>query len=270
MNIKTINLSLLYPVKSGKLNAIYLNPPFDDTNEAFKRPAIIICPGGAYNFCSKREQEPIATYFLDKGYQVFCLEYGTALEGYFYPEQLYELGASIDYIKKNAKSLYVDENKIFVIGFSAGGHLVGNLSNQYQLVNDYLKTDCKPTAVGLCYAVISAEYGHTQTIYNVTKGYDEAKQKELVELLSLDKLVSNNTPPTFIWTTAEDTVVPPVNSLRYAEALSKNGVKFELHIYPYGRHGLSNCQSEINENYPYLSKNRQWLNNIDEFFKSLT
>ena len=248
MNIKTINLSLLYPVKSGKLNAIYLNPPFDDTNETFKRPAIIICPGGAYNFCSKREQEPIATYFLDKGYQVFCLEYGTALEGYFYPEQLYELGVSIDYIKKNAKSLYVDENKIFVIGFSAGGHLVGNLSNQYQLVNDYLKTDCKPTAVGLCYAVISAEYGHTQTIYNVTKGYDEAKQKELVELLSLDKLVS----------------------LRYAEALSKNGVKFELHIYPYGRHGLSNCQSEINENYPYLSKNRQWLNNIDEFFKSLT
>ena len=51
--------------------------------------------------------------------------------------------------------------------------------------------------------------------------------------------VSERTPPAFVWTTGEDEVVPPSQSLRFVSALADAGVPFEYHHFQWGRHGLS-------------------------------
>ncbi len=268
MRTFSVELKKLYNLAGGTLNAYVSGPPFDDPVENYKRPAVIIVAGGGYYFVSKREQEPVGNYFLYLGYQVFTLDYLCAPDGVKYPEQLYELSASVDYIRKNADSLNVDKDKIFCVGFSAGGHLVCDLAVEYEKVENELGINCKPTAVGLCYPVITPEGGHTDTFNNLLKGYDDAKKAEILSKMRLNKLVNKDTPPAFIWATASDDCVPPVNSLMYAQALSLNGVKFELHIYPTGKHGLSSCTEVVNPPYPYLNKNSVWLKDCEEFFRS--
>ena len=127
-----------------------------------KHPCLLICPGGGYGMTSEREAEPIAFKFLAKGFQVFILYYQCAPDGVRYPEQLLQLACSVDYVRKNAAAYGVNPAEVFAVGFSAGGHLVGNLSTDYtQAVEAYgADLDCKLTASGLCYPVISAVYGH--------------------------------------------------------------------------------------------------------------
>ncbi len=270
MNTLKIELKNLYNVKGGTLSAIYMDTPWDDLKIPFSRPALVVVPGGGYGMVSRREAEPVATYFLHKGFQVFVLDYLCAPDGVSYPEQLYELASAMDYVKKNADKFYVNPDKIFCIGFSAGGHLVGNLSVEYEMANAVLNVDCKPAAVGLCYPVISSkEFTHGGSFKNLLQGYEGDEYAVLREKLSLETRVTPLTPPAFIWTTAADDCVPCKNSLVYATALAENNVKFELHVYPDGHHGLSTCQEEINAPASFLKKNSEWLSDCEEFFKSI-
>lgn len=269
MKTFTVNLNELYNVKGGALTAYITESTSDQPSPDFKRPAVIIVPGGAYWMVSKREAEPVGSYFIYAGFQVFILNYLCAPDGVKYPEQLHELAAALDYVKKNADALAVEKNKVFAVGFSAGGHLVANLSVNYlKAQKDMGIVDCKPTATGLCYPVISPEYKHTASFDNLLKGYNDDEKKLLIPEVSLDKMVTANTSPAFLWTTAEDDGVPPINALRYAEALSNCGVPFELHVYPHGWHGLSNCDEEVNPSKPaFLKKNSQWISDCANFFK---
>lgn len=267
MNTATINLKDFYNVKGGVLNATYMDSPWDDPKAPFIRPAVIVVPGGAYWMVSVREGEPIANYYMYAGFQVFVLHYLCAPDNISYPEQLYELASAVDYVKKNAEKFHVDPDKVFCVGGSAGGHLTANLAVEYQKADKDLGTDSKPTAVCLCYPVISADCGHVDSYNNLLTTYDEKEKQKLTKHLSLDKLVTPLTPPCFIWTTAEDDCVPPLNSLVFATALSLNKVKFELHVYPSGHHGTSSCSTEINAYKPFLKKNSQWLNDSADFFK---
>jgi dipeptidyl aminopeptidase/acylaminoacyl peptidase len=127
--------------------------------------------------------------------------------------------------------------------------------------------DCKPTAVGLAYPVISSIHGHMGTYENLLYGYSEEARAELLKTLNLDEAVTENTVPSFIWTTAEDACVPPDNSLRFALALDKKGVPYELHVYPKGQHGLSTAKPEINLNLPKeIQRASKWLDDCVAFF----
>lgn len=269
MNTLNVELKDLYNVQGGTLSAIYMDTPLDDSSIPFSRPAVVVVPGGAYWMVSKREAEPVATYFLHKGFQVFCLNYLCKPDGVKYPEQLYELAASVDFVRKNADKFHVNPEKIFCVGFSAGGHLTANLAVEYQKANKALSVNCKPTAVGLCYPVISADGGHVDSFNNLLNGYSESEKATLIENLKLDKRVDKDTPPAFIWTTSADNCVPSVNSLMYAQALALNNIKYELHVYPDGHHGLSTCSEEVNAPAPFLKKNSQWLTDCADFFKSI-
>ena len=143
-------------VEGGTLECIVMEKPYD-ADKVWKRPAVIVVPGGGYGMVSKREGQPVASAFLARGFQTFILDYLCGGEnGYGYPEQLFELSAAVDYVKKNAEELCVNADEIFVIVFSAGGHLVGNLAVEHQNVSKKagVELDCKPTAVGLSYPVI--------------------------------------------------------------------------------------------------------------------
>ncbi len=207
-----------------------------------KRGAVLICPGGGYRFCSAREGEPIALRFIAAGYHAFVLEYTTKAHhpDMKHPQPLLDAARAMTVIRQHAAQWNVDENKIAVCGFSAGGHLAASLATLGE--RDYLKNAAGienhiPNALILAYPVISSgEFTHKGSFDNLL-GVNASQDER--DSISLEKQVSDITPPTFLWHTFSDTVVPVENSLIFARALKRNNIPFELHIYPDGGHGLS-------------------------------
>lgn len=264
----TVDLTKEYPVKGGSLDCILMDLPFDGET-GWKRPAVIVVPGGGYGMVSKREGEPIASAFWARGFQTFVLTYLCQPDGVRYPEQLCELAAAVDYVKKHADVFHVNKDEIFVVGFSAGGHLTGNLAVDYASVSVRIGAtlDCKPTAVGLCYPVISHKYGHLGSHANMLYGYSETEKAALYKEVDLDEKVNENTAPAFIWATATDMVVPVENSLSFASAMAKYKVPFELHIYPEGIHGLSTADYEVNPVNQHEKRISRWVDDCSAFFR---
>ena len=271
MQIEKICLDEQYRIQGGEVTALLRESPFDWEWDAWKRPALIVVPGGGYGMVSKREADPVAFRFLAKGFQVFILNYLCAPTAH-YPEQLLELACTVDYIRKNSARYKVNPNEIFAVGFSAGGHLTGNLSTDYkQAIEAYgEELDCKLTASGLCYPVISPKHGHVWSFDNLTVTMSEEEKEATFKKTYLDEVVSEHTSPAFIWATKEDQVVPVMNSVSYAAALAKQGINFELHVYPQGVHGLSTCDKEINPENPFLAKNEHWIDACASFFRLYT
>lgn len=210
-----------------------------------KRPNILLCPGGAYRYCSEREDEPIALNFLSEGYNVFVLHYTGSRA---FPTQLREAAAAMELICRNADDWNVDTGRIAIMGFSAGGHLAAHYSNAYDCPQvREIFPDSKPVQASvLCYPVISADprYRHTGSIQNLS-GHQEITQQDIA-LFSCEKLVTDKTPPAFLWHTTTDAVVPVINSLLYAQALAEHKIPFALHVYPHGCHGLSTVDERSN------------------------
>ena len=256
----------------GELDCFLTDYSCPGAKREWKRPALVVVPGGGYGRISQSEGEPIATAFMAQGFQTFVVRYLCGDEAARYPEQLLELATAVDYIRKHAKDFDVNEKEVFVVGASAGGHLAGNLSVSYELVSKLagIELDCKPTAVGLAYPVIAYNYGHTGSFDNLLKGYSEEEKQKLLPRLNLDTLVNADTPPTFIWTTAEDVIVPPENTIRFTLALAKAGVPYESHIYPKGHHGLSTASVELWGHAGDIPKVKNWVTDCAAFFHMYT
>lgn len=203
-----------------------------------ERPFVVVCPGGGYNHISPREGEYLALQFLAMGYHAAVLSYSVTPA--VYPTQLLELTKAMALIRKNAKEWRVDKNKIFVQGSSAGGHLAASFGCFWkeELFTAAAGGDpetIRPNGLILSYPVItSGEYAHRGSFQMVLG----ERYKELLEKMSLEKQVNVDTPKTFIWHTFEDGTVPVENSLLFISALRKQGIPFECHIYPKGKHGL--------------------------------
>lgn len=216
-----------------------------------KRPTILILPGGAYRGTSDREAEPIAMFYLSKGYNCFVLRYSCSPSRF--PVQLAEVGKSILTIKENAEEWRVDEDKIFVCGFSAGGHLAASIGVFWDkpFLADILGTTSdmlKFNSLVLGYPVIHcpeesdcSELRHFRGAISTFENLlgEKYADKSAVEMQCLHKQVSESTPPTFIWATNEDASVPVESSFLFALALRKHNVPMELHIYEHGGHGQS-------------------------------
>lgn len=272
MKTYTVDLAKEYGLEGGSLSCILMDIPYDIGGENWKRPAVIVVPGGGYGMVSKREGEPVAAAFLSKGFQTFVLTYLVASDDVRYPEQLLEVGAAVDYVKKHAQEMHVNPNEIFVVGFSAGGHLTADLAVEYASVSEKMgrEVDCKPTAVGLSYPVISKNHGHQGSYENLLNGYTDEAKEELLKTLNLDEAVDETTTPAFIWATATDDCVPADNALRFALALDKHHVPYELHVYPRGGHGLSTGDLEVNTPNPALDRLKVWMGECAKFFRLFT
>ncbi len=226
-----------------------------ETYSIKKRPFVLICPGGGYAYCSAREAEPIARAFMAKGYNAGILYYSIKDKTDCLYDEIndvakphYEVAKSICIIRDNADKWNVYKDKIAVIGFSAGGHLAGCSSilwNDEKLIK---ALNCpegynRPDAAILSYPVItSSEKAHRGSFKNLLGEYGTA---ENLERYSLEKNVKEGCPPTFIWHTATDAIVPVENSTYLATALAGAGVSFELHVFPEGTHGMSLASREV-------------------------
>ncbi len=210
-------------------------------------PCVVICPGGGYSYVSEREGEPVALRFLGCGIAAAVVEY--ACEGAHYPVQLLQVLAAVTYVRRNSKELHIHPKQIAVMGFSAGGHaacsagLFWQEGFVYEALGIQEKED-RPDGMILCYPVVtSGEYAHRGSFLCLL---GEKPDPALLEKVSLEKQVTKSAPPAFLWHTAQDGSVPAENSLLLAAALHRNGIPLELHIYPYGHHGLSLCDDTVN------------------------
>jgi acetyl esterase/lipase len=223
---------------------------FEPTLETFilagdeKRGAVLICPGGGYEYTSKREGEPVALQFNSAGYHAFVLDYSVAPNKH--PQPLLDLSRAICIIRENADKWKLDPQKIAVCGFSAGGHLAASLGVHWQ--KSYLDIPGieigmnAPNALILSYPVITAgEFAHQGSFNNLLGAKPEP---EVLQEMSLETQVNKDLPPTFIWHTLEDRSVPVENSLLFIQQLRKKKVPFEFHLYPKGPHGLSLATKE--------------------------
>lgn len=231
------------------------------SNEMKQRllPAVVICPGGGYAFVSDREGEPVAKPYLSAGYHVFILHYSVGERASDF-RPLSQLAETVAYIRGNAAEWQVDAGKIAVCGFSAGGHLaacLGTLWNDETFLRAWGKTgSIRPDAMILGYPVILAdEFAHAGSIERCSGA---KAGTEDYAWFGLDRHISGDTPPTFLWHTAADSLVPVENSLAFAAGLSRANVPFELHILPEGAHGMSTCTQEVGTLDPYNARWVEW------------
>ena len=236
-------------------------------HEDKKRPCMVICPGGGYAICSPREAEPIGLHFLPEGFNVFVLTYSVPEQRF--PTQIREVAAVMEIIHENADNWNCDTEKIAIIGFSAGGHLAAHYSTMFDCkeVREVFPESKPVNASILSYPVITAnpDYAHKGSFVNLLGAFPEGAE---AEYFSCEKNVRETTPPAFIWHTASDNVVPVENSLLYAAALSKYKIPYELHIYPFGSHGLATCDGLTNANMTDIIRHdRQWLDSAKRWLK---
>ncbi len=229
------------------------------------RPMVVICPGGGYTFCSDREAEPIALRFGAMGFHTCILRYSVAPEARF-PVAVRQLARAVKLVRESAAEWKVDPDKIVVLGFSAGGHLATSLAVFWN--RDFLyegigakPEEIRPNGLISCYAVISTEYPHEGSYMSLLG--ERYGDPEAMELQSLEKQVTKDMPPAFIWHTVTDQGVPVENSMVLAAAMKKAGVPFALHLYQTGPHGLSLATMETGVEQPeakdWSDKAGQWI-----------
>ena len=236
MKIEKLSIGKNHAVLTG-----YIQRNAPEVKIASRRPAVLILPGGGYEFVSNPENEPVSLEYSAKGFQAFTLEYSVKEKGVF-PVPEIEVMLALAEIRAHAEEWFVDKDKIVLVGFSAGGHLAASVGvhwNRPELLEAAGIKDAeeaKPNAMVLVYPCITAgEYSYPGIASVHGKGLSEEKLK----LLSVQNYVGPHTPPTYLCHTAEDTCVPVMNTLLFAEALARNKIPFETRIFKDGHHGMS-------------------------------
>ena len=206
------------------------------------RPLVLVCPGGGYGHLAPHEGMPVAEAFNRHGFHAAVLDYSLAPDAQ-HPQMLNDVQRAIRLIRKLASDWGVTD-KIAVLGFSAGGHLASSaatLFDQYTSERDDLAGaySARPDAAVLCYAVLELldpAFAHGGSRKNLLGA--AADDDALAEAMSTCRRVTPQTPPCFLWHTAEDPGVPVDNSLRFTAACRRHNVPVELHVYESGRHGV--------------------------------
>lgn len=209
--------------------------------------AIVIFPGGAYRGLAAHEGAGYGTFFAENGITAFSVDY--RVYPHRFPLELLDARRAVRWVRSHAEKYGIRKDRIAVMGSSAGGHLAALVST-YRNDIDFEGLDSVddesylPNAQILCYPVICSPgqgaIAHKGSYYNLLESRDEQVQSIVDPSLIADK----QTPQAFIWHTAGDEGVNVINSYRYAEKLRILGVPVEMHIFPYGRHGLGLAEEQ--------------------------
>lgn len=204
--------------------------------------AVIICPGGGYaHLAISHEGDEVARRFAEKGITAVVLKYRLPDDAIMENKSLAPLQdaqQAIYVLRKNAAAWGIDPARIGIMGFSAGGHLAGSLTVHYndQQIQNTEKLNLRPDFSILIYPVISfGASTHTGSVHNLI-GKDASAEKR--DYFSNELHVTPETPRTFLVHANDDTTVPVENSILFNQALHKNGVPVETHLYQAGGHGF--------------------------------
>lgn len=197
----------------------YIQDVEGEFTNIIKRPAVLIIPGGGYKICSQRESEPVVFEFLKAGFHAFVLRYSVQ-EHAVWPNPLLDYETAMRLIRDRAEEWKLYSDKIAVIGFSAGGHLAAAAA---------VMAENRPNAAVLGYPVINESSARVW-------------EKTAPDIL---QAVDKNTCPCFLFATRTDGIVPVENTIQLMDALNRNGISFESHIYSYGPHGFSTAADAV-------------------------
>lgn len=242
-------------------------------DSADNKPAVIVLPGGGYIAPAPREGEPVAEYFAEMGYLGCTLNYSTLHPDFsdysdelnrhtVFPEPMQELAAALKLLRERAGDFGIDRDRIALVGFSAGGHLAANYCNYWddmREMGEYAdsREEIRPNACVLCYAATHLSAAKGGTMVNAAFGKEKCTQEE-ADRYNAQYHISKSTPPTFIWHTADDTVISVRQAYDMALALSEQGVPHELHVFSSGPHAAALSPDLPAKWWPYLA---------DEFLK---
>jgi acetyl esterase/lipase len=240
-----------------------LTPYFAPSGKA-TGAAFIICPGGSYAALSPHEGIHYALWLNEQGITGFVLKYRLGSGGYKHPAMMQDVQRAIRYVRANAEKWRLDPNRVGVMGSSAGGHLAATALTHFDAgsavaADPIDRVSSRPSLGILCYPVITmGPDTHGGSKRNLL---GDNPDPGLVELLSNEKQVTKDTPPTFLFHTFEDTAVKVENTLEFAAALRRSGVSFALHIYPKGSHGmgLGGAQWDPANRHPWTVECALWL-----------
>ena len=204
--------------------------------------AVVVCPGGGYGaHAVDHEGTQVARWFNSIGVTVFVLKYRLG-QRYQHPAPMQDVQRAIQYVRANAEQYGVKSNRIGVMGFSAGGHLASTCATHFlagdsQSDDPVSRVSSRPDFAVLCYPVITMTepWGHGGSKRNLLGANPDP---EVAKSLSNDLMVTEQTPPTFIFHTTEDTAVPVENAIAFFSACRKHKVPVEMHVYQFGPHGV--------------------------------
>ncbi|MCB1087842.1 MAG: alpha/beta hydrolase, partial [Verrucomicrobiae bacterium] len=190
------------------------------------------------------EGHQIAQWWNERGVSAFVLHYRLGPEGHHFPTQLADVQRAIRTVRAKAADHHIDPKRIGVMGFSAGGHLASMAATKfdekaYDASDDIDQASARPDFAVLCYPVIAmaSEFAHGGSRKNLLGGEFSPDSPE-AKHVSSDLNVTDQTPPTFIFQTDEDVVVPAENAVRFYLALRQHKIPAEMHIYQRGPHGV--------------------------------
>ncbi len=220
--------------------------------------AMLVLPGGGYGALAAHEGEVFCRWFAGLGYHAFELRYRLAPHGYRHPVMWMDATRAMRVVRSLAAAEGFKEDKVGIIGCSAGGHLaahvtVKNNGGDPGATDPAERFSSRPALSVLCYPVI------TMTAASVHRGsrtnlLGEESAEDLRAEVSPELLVSGFTPPCFVWHTVEDSVVEVENSVDFAMALRRAGVRFELHLYEKGPHGIG-----LADGHPWTVECARWM-----------
>jgi acetyl esterase/lipase len=218
--------------------------------------AMLLIPGGSYSGIYEGQAEPFALWLNEQGLTVFVLRYRLGSAGYRYPAQLQDAVEAMFQIRGSAAKWKIDPQRIGVMGFSAGGHLVSTLINRpedgmLEGRDDHISP--RPDLAILCYPVISMITKPHGTSRKMLIG--DSPAEKLVRQTSSELQVKPGLPPVFLWHTMEDKLVPVEHAQLYAAALHQNNIPHELHLYQNGDHGTG----LIGTQHPWFADLLFWL-----------
>jgi acetyl esterase/lipase len=203
--------------------------------------AVVICPGGGYAHLADHEGRPVAQWLNTLGIKAFVLKYRLGPSGYRHPAMLQDAQRAIEYVRSHAKELGIDPAKIGIMGFSAGGHVASSAGTHFSpgdpnAADPLARVSSRPDFMILIYPVITmGEFAHAGSRKNLL---GDNPPQELIDLMSNEKQVTRETPPSFLVHTENDATVPVENSLQFAAAMRKAGAGVELHVFQTGpKHG---------------------------------
>ena len=229
--------------------------------------AVVIAPGGGYRMLSlQHEGDDVAHWMNAHGIAAFVLKYRLGPR-YHHPAELLDAQRALRTVRAQAAAFGLHADRIGIMGFSAGGHLAavaGTLPSGALTTGDAVDhTSARPDFLILAYPVITMAQPY------VHKGsrdalLGDAPTPALLDLLSAEKQVGKHTPPTFLFATSDDTVVPVQNSVLFYTALLAAGVPAEMHLYAHGAHGAG-LAADLAANQPQLAT---WPNLLAHWMQS--
>lgn len=206
------------------------------------RTAVIVAPGGGYMHLSmQKEGEDIALWLNAHGVAAFVLKYRLGPK-YRHPVELGDAKRAIRTVRAEAEKLGIAPDHIGMWGFSAGGHLTATAGTMFDsgsaaATDPIERQSSRPDFLVLAYPVITFDekYAHMGSRDNLIGAKAPA---ELVDLMSMDKQVTKDTPPSFLFATSDDKTVPVMNSILFYSALMTAKVPAEMHLFAHGPHGV--------------------------------